>query len=123
MSMYEIYKQAKHLLTTMPKDMRNSLILTLLKEDAINFIDISNQYVKALEFKTKDQLNQLIEAETCAADHLFHYKKENKYNHDAIHRTLHLMNKSGRFNTKVWNEKFNYDEEKDRKLSFYERTK
>lgn len=121
--MYEIYKQAKHLLTIMPKDMRNSLILTLLKEDAINFTDISNQYVKALEWKTKDQLNQLIEAETCAADHLFHYKKENKSNHDAIHRTLYLMNKSGRFRMDVWNDKFNYNEQEDKQLSFYERTK
>ena len=121
--MYEIYKQAKALLTNMSKEMRNSLILTLLKEDAIDFTDISNQYVKALEWKNKDQLKQLMEAEACAADHLFHYKKENKHNHNAIHRTLHMMNKSGRFRMDVWNDKFNYNEQEDKQLSFYERTK
>jgi hypothetical protein len=105
----------------------------MLNTEKVNFKDLSETYVKYLETRKKDLLYQLMEAEICVSEHLIDVKhetkggrrpkghKEDKDNH--IQRSLYLLNKSNRFNTKHLNEYFNYNEEKAKELSWYEREK
>lgn len=115
-----------------PQDIK-VVFFGMLQDNKINFNDLSNIYVKYLEYEKLDLLNQLVEAETCVSEHLIDkeyesrggrkpkgYKKD-KDNH--IQRSLYLLNKSNRFNTKHLNEYFNYNEEEAKKLSWYEREK
>ena len=105
----------------------------MLSTEQVNFKDLSETYVEYLETQKKDLLYQLMEAEICVSEHLIDKKyeskggrkpkgyKEDKDNH--IQRSLYLLNKSNRFNLKHLNEHFNYNEEKAKELSWYEREK
>lgn len=105
----------------------------MLSTEKVNFKDLSETYVEYLETRKKDLLYQLMEAEICVSEHLIDVKyetkggrrpkgyKEDKDNH--IQRSLYLLNKSNRFNTNHLNEYFNYNEEKAKELSWYEREK
>lgn len=55
----------------------------------------------------------------------FHHKKGNKEEYDKKHtqRCLYLLNKSKRFNMSNLSEKYEYDEEFGKKMSWYERNK
>jgi hypothetical protein len=119
----ENYKSAKEMILKLSTDYRNYLVFELLLSNDLDFTEISKSYVKALELIKEDQTNHLIEAETCTLEHLLLYKDEKKKNHNAIHRTLYLLNKSKRFNMEELNKRFNYNEEEDKKLSWYERNK
>lgn len=105
----------------------------MLNKEKVSFKDLSETYVEYLETHKKDSLYQLMEAEICVSEHLIDVEyetkrgrkpkgyKEVKDNH--IQRSLYLLNKSNRFNTKHLNEYFNYNEEKAKELSWYEREK
>lgn len=100
-------------------------ILKLLTEGKIDFTTISNQYVRFLELKERDNLHQLIEAETCVIQSFFNKKttdqklhKGNDYAH--TQRCLYLLNQSKRFNMQRLNEKYTYCEEDGKKASWYE---
>ena len=106
-----------------PETIRH-LFFLLLCEKKVSFKELSESYVEALEVDNTDKLNQLIEAETCVLENIVcSNKPKNKTHQNAIQRSLYLLNKSKRFQMKDLNEKFGYDEEKAKKLSWYERDK
>lgn len=100
-----------------------ALTVLMLKEK-IDFVNVSNAYVSCLEQIKEDRLNQIIEAETCVLES-FHCKKSNKKEYDRKHtqRCLYLLNQSKRFNMNKLNEKYEYDEEFGKQMSWYERNK
>lgn len=100
-----------------------SLTVLMLKEK-IDFVNVSNSYVACLEQIKEDRLNQIIEAETCVLESFMH-KKGNKREDNRKHtqRCLYLLNQSKRFNMGKLNEKYEYDEELGKKMSWYERNK
>jgi hypothetical protein len=96
----------------------------LLLEKKVSFKELSESYVEALEVDNTDKLKQLIEAETCVLENIVcSNKPKDKTHQNAIQRSLYLLNKSKRFQMNKLNEKFGYDEEKAKKLSWYERDK
>lgn len=106
-----------------PETIRH-LFFLLLCEKKVSFQELSESYVEALEFDNTDKLKQLIEAETCVLENIVcSNKPKNKTHQNAIQRSLYLLNKSKRFQMKDLNEKFAYDEEEAKKLSWYERDK
>lgn len=102
-------------------------ITSLMLENKLDFINVSNSYVRYLNFIKEDRLNQLIEAETCVLESFIDKKtkKIDESDRDYKHtqRCLYLMNKSGRFNINDLNNKYNYDEAFAKKMSWYERNK
>lgn len=99
-------------------------LLYLLIKKKVKYVDLSNAYVKSLELENEDKLNKLIEAETCVLS-AFHHKMGGKKPDDnkATQRALYLLNKSNRFNLNTLNEKYNYDEQLGKEMSWYERNK
>ena len=100
------------------------LFFLLLCEKKVSFKELSESYVEALEVDNEDKLNKLIEAEICVLQNIVCSNKPKTQTHqNAIQRSLYLLNNSKRFQMKDLNEKFGYDEEKAKKLSWYERDK
>jgi len=110
-------------LLPLPEELIDTVLLKLLLNNKIDFVKLSNLYIESLKKQDKDKDNLLYEAESCALEHLINIKKESKLNHNAVHRTLYLLNKSRRFMMNKLNEKFNYNEDEDKKLSWYEMNK
>lgn len=109
-----------------PKEEIRYALLRLLINGKLNFIELNKAYVDYLELDAKDKMNQLIEAETCVLESFYDKKtkdknKETDYKH--TQRCLYLMNQSKRFNMGKMNEKYQYDEEFARTMSWYEREK
>ena len=126
MNIIEVLERTEKLmdeLLTLPEELIDTVLLKLLLNNKIDFVKLSNLYTQSLKEKNKDKDNLLLEAESCALEHLFNIKKESKLNHNAVHRTLYLLNKSRRFMMNKLNEKFNYNEDEDKKLSWYETNK
>lgn len=101
------------------------LILEMLMvKGKISFTSLTKSYVKYLESTNKDKHRQLVEAECCVMESFFH-NKGNKNEEDNKHtqRCLYLMNQSNRFQMNQLNEKYTYDEELGKKMSWYEREK
>lgn len=109
-----------------PKEEILYALFMLMVNGKLSFDDLNRSYVKYLEAKKKDMTNQLIEAETCVMES-FHDKKtkdkskETDYKH--TQRCLYLMNQSKRFQMDKLNDKYEYDEEFARTMSWYEREK
>lgn len=100
------------------------LFFLLLCEKKVSFKELSESYVEYLEVDNTDKLKQLIEAESCVLENIVcSNKPKNKTHQNAIQRSLYLLNQSKRFQMKDLNKKFGYDEEKAKKLSWYERDK
>lgn len=101
-------------------------LFRLMVKEKLSFDDLNRAYVKYLEATKKDMAYQLIEAETCVMESFFDKKtkdkcKETDYNH--TQRCLYLLNQSKRFTMGKTNEKYQYDEEFARTMSWYERVK
>jgi len=94
------------------------VLLSLMLEKKIDFIDISNAYTTALNSINDDKLNQLIEAEACVFESFLN-KKDMKKGYKHTQRCLYLLNESNRFNITNLNEKFNYDADKAKEFSYY----
>ena len=109
-----------------PKEEILYALFMLMCKDKLSWDDLNKAYVKYLEATKKDMAYQLIEAETCVMES-FHDKKtkdknkETDYNH--TQRCLYLMNQSKRFQMDKMNEKYEYDEEFAKTMSWYERVK
>lgn len=100
------------------------LFFLLLCEKKVSFKELSESYVEALEVDNTDKLKQLIEAETCVLENIVcSNKPKNQTHQNAIQRSLYLLNNSKRFQMEKLNEKFGYDEDEAKKLSWYERDK
>lgn len=112
------------LLAQKPKEEIKYSLLILMLKGKIDFIDINAAYVDCLERQNDDKLNKLVEAETCILES-FHCKKSNKKDYDMKHtqRCLYLLNQSKRFQMQTLNEKYEYNEEKAKEYSWYERNK
>lgn len=109
-----------------PKEEILYALFRLMCKEKLNFLDLNRVYVKYLEATKADMKNQLIEAETCVMESFFDKKtkdkrKETDYNH--TQRCLYLLNQSKRFTMGKTNEKYQYDEEFARTMSWYERVK
>lgn len=118
-------KEIKSEIKKLDSDVRLSLILSLLKDKIISFKDISESYVKALENENDDRLMQLMESESCILEHMINaqYRTKKDEKEKTYQRSLYLLNKSNRFNMEEMNEHFEYDEDKAKELSCYERAK
>lgn len=120
MNTFEIIEE----LSKKSKDEIKYALLSLLLTDKIDYVDLSVAYVECLNSIKEDRLNQLVEAETCVCESLLYDKfPKKKAVQDSIQRRLYLMNQSKRFNMTSLNEKFSYDEEKAKELSWYYRNK
>lgn len=106
-------------------------ILKLLIDEKLDYTRISEAYVKYLEAKEIDNCNKLIEAETVILES-FLYKKvksedkdrsRGKSNWKHTQRALYFLNMLKRLCMIKFNEDYNYDEEKAKELSWYERNK
>lgn len=98
----------------------------MLNGDRKNRIDshrILDLYMRAMEIENADRKDRLTESNSCILDLLLNFRKETKGNSKSIHRALHNLNESRQFNMKNLNEKYGYDREKDKSLSWYEREK
>ena len=121
--LYE-FKDVYHKIEKWKPETIKHLFFLLLCEKKVSFKELSESYVEALEFDNTDKLKQLIEAETCVLENIVcSNKPKDKTHKNAIQRSLYLLNNSKRFQMKKLNEKFGYDEEEAKKLSWYERDK
>lgn len=110
-----------------PKEEILYALFRLMVKEKLSWDDLNKAYVKYLEETKKDMTNQLIEAETCVAES-FHDKKvkddkRNKSYYNHTQRCLYLLNQSNRFNMDKMNEKYHYDEQFAKTMSWYEREK
>jgi hypothetical protein len=125
-------------LSKQPKDEIEYAIYTLLLRKVIDYPTISKLYVNALEKINQDNVNFIVEGETCILEHLINLeygekgkKKKRKFDYEqfsenikkTIQRSLYFLNRFKRFNMGTINEKFHYNEEEAKKLSWYERNK
>lgn len=108
-----------------PKNEIKYALMILMQKNKIDFLDLNAAYVNFLSELEEDRLNQLIEAETCVMESLIYDKnnKKSKDNVSSIQRRLYLLNQSKRFNMGSMNSAFEYDEEKAKEYSWYERNK
>lgn len=110
-----------------PKEEIKYALMILMQMKKIDFLDLNLNaaYVDYISGIEEDRLNQLIEAETCVMESLFYDKnnKKSKGNVSSIQRRLYLLNQSKRFNMDSMNSVFEYDEEKAKSYSWYEKNK
>lgn len=99
------------------------LILNKNKNNRISSHKILDLYMKSIEIENEDKTDRLIESNTCILDLLLNFKKETNGNSKSIHRALHNLNESRHFNMSKLNEKYGYDKDVDKNLSWYEREK
>lgn len=95
------------------------VLKSLMASKKIDFLRLNNAYVQYLNETKEDQLNKLIEAETCVMSSLIRKKKDNNH----IQRCLYLLNQSRRFQMDNLNEKYNYDEAVGKEMSWYEKNR
>ena len=93
-------------------------LLLLLTKRKIDYKSLSEMYVNALEIWNEDEKNKLTEAQQCVLEHIINHKSKK-----TIQRSLYLLNESKAFQMKEFNEKYSYNEEEAKKLSWYERNK
>lgn len=111
-------------LSQKPKEEIKFALLSLILNGKIDFIDLNQSYVEALEVIRHDQEDKLIEAETCVLQALTYQQNSKSVAYkDHIQRCLYLLNQSKRFNMKGLNEIYKYNEEVGKAASWYEKKK
>lgn len=107
-----------------PQYMVNHALVSMLLKGTIDYTQISEAYVQALEKFRKDKESLIAEAEVLGSLWLDKCKEETEDNHDVIHRTLVFLNhENSHLCADDLNEKWHYDPQKDNQLSKYERDK
>ena len=123
LSSFELLDQ----LIVRPKEEILYALFRLMVKEKLSWDDLNRAYVKYLEATKKDMTNQLIEAETCVIESFQNKKvkddKKDKSYYNHTQRCLYLLNQSKRFNMGKLNEKYKYDEEFAKTMSWYEREK
>lgn len=116
-------------LLTRPNDEIDIAILILMIKGKLNSHKVFDLYMKAIEHDKNDLKDRLIESNTNILDLILNLKKPSSKQKDvisladkAIHRGLYNLNTSRQFNMKSLNEKYGYNEDEDKKLSWYWRT-
>ena len=96
-------------------------LISLMLAGKIDFLDVNSAYIDSLKEINENNFNKLFEAESCVLES-FYRKKGNKREYDKRHtqRCLYLLNQSNRFNMADLNEKYEYDEEFGKKMSWHE---
>lgn len=106
-------------------------LFAVLMAGKLDFVKLSNMYVKSLEARKEDMDNKMIEAETCILESFLYRKSrskdtdksKDKSNWKHTQRSLYFLNQGKRFNMANMNKEYTYDEEEAKKLSWYERNK
>ena len=106
-------------------------LFAVLMRGKLDFVKLSNMYVKSLEAKREDMDNKMIEAETCILESFLYRKStskdkdksKDKSNWKHTQRSLYFLNQGKRLNMSSMNKEYEYDEEEAKKLSWYERNK
>ena len=106
------------------------VILALMVGGKFDSHKVFDLYMKCIEYKNKDLKDQLIESNTSILDLILNLDKPKSKKKStveladkAIHRGLYNLNTSRQFNMQFLNEKFDYNEDEDKKLSWYWRVK
>lgn len=101
-------------------------IFSLMVKKKLDSHKVFDLYMKAIEYDRDDIKDRLIESNTSVLDLLLNLKepktkikstKQLAYN--AIHRALYNLNVSRQFNMARLNEKYGYNEDEAKKLSWY----
>lgn len=122
----DTYQLMEQLMRKSKDEVENVILHLMLNPDKTKRIDshrILDLYMKSIEIQNIDRKDRLTESNTCILDLLLNFKKETKNNSKSIHRALHNLNESRQFNMNGLNEKYGYDRERDKNLSWYEREK
>ena len=105
-------------------------ILYLMIKGKLDSHRMFDLYMKYIEHNNNDLKDRLTESNTSILDLILNLamskskrKSTVELANKAIHRGLYNLNTSGQFNMRSLNEKYNYNEEEDKKLSWYWRTK
>lgn len=113
-------------LLTKPNDEIDMAILTLMIKGKLDSHRVFDIYMKAIEHDKQDLKDRLIESNSTILDLILNLKKPVSKRKDvisladkAIQRGLYNLNMSKLFNMKSLNEKYSYDEDKGKKLSWY----
>ncbi len=117
-------------LLTKSNDEIDIVILILMIKGKLDSHRVFDLYMKSIEHDKKDLKDRLIESNTNILDLILNLKKPSSKQKNvisladkAIHRGLYNLNTSRQFNMKSLNEKYGYDEDEDKKLSWYWREK
>lgn len=101
-------------------------VLQLMLKDKLNSHRVMDLYMKAIEIKNEDLKDRLTESNTNILDLILNLslpKSKKKSTVDgakkAIHRGLYNLNLSRQFNMQSLNDKYAYNEDEDKKLSWY----
>lgn len=101
-------------------------ILSLMIKKKLDSHKVFDLYMKAIEYNNDDIQDRLIESNTSVLNLLVNLKepkskKEStkKHIYNAIHRALYNLNTSRQFNMEKLNEKYGYNEDEAKHLSWY----
>ncbi len=108
----------------------DAAVLTLMIKGKLDSHRVFDAYMKSIEYNNKDLNDRLTESNTNILDLILNLEKPKSREKEdaimadkAIHRGLYNLNTSRKFNMQSLNEKFNYNEDEDKKLSWYWRNK
>lgn len=101
-------------------------ILSLMINKKLDSHRVFDLYMQSIEFDNDDLKDRLIESNTSILDLLVNLKEPKskkgsikQLTYNAIHRALYNLNISKQFNMNKMNEKYGYNEDEDKKLSWY----
>ena len=101
-------------------------ILSLMIKKKLDSHKVFDLYMRAIEYDKDDMKDRLIESNTSIFDLLMNLKEPKskkeiikKYTHNAIHRALYNLNISKQFHMAKMNEKYGYNEDEAKHLSWY----
>lgn len=122
MSVFEIFNE----LLKCRNEEIEYVIFSLMINKKLDSHKVFDLYMRAIEHDRNDVRDRLIESNTSIFDLLMNLKepKSNKeitkkYAHNAIHRALYNLNTSNHFQMKEMNEKYGYNEDEAKHLSWY----
>lgn len=105
-------------------------ILYLMIKGKLDSHRMFDLYMKCIEHNNNDLKDRLTESNTSILDLILNLEKPKSKKRStveladkAIRRGLYNLNSSRLFNMQSLNEKYNYNEDEDKKLSWYWRTK
>lgn len=117
-------------LMTKSKEEIDMVILALMIKGKLDSHRVFDLYMKAIEYRNNDLKDRLTEVNTNILELILNLQRPKSKRKDvieladkAIHRGLYNLNTSKQFDMKNMNEKYGYNEEKDRELSWYWRSR
>lgn len=112
--------QVVSLLSELSQEELHNALFVLLLRGKLDFVSLSEAYVRSLERRRDLQQSQLVEAETCV---LLSLRRRSgpaaASSRECTQRGLYLLNKLGHFNVDSLNAELGYDEDYARSVSRY----